>query len=513
MTRVRVRTNDTSSAVFQAIICSQTASSAGLCLTQEEAEVDILVDAQSSQGEIYGAPHAVPVLIIGPLSDDTAPISTRHEIRLRAQGLGETTDVIIYDEVMALPASSGHTLVTANIGFQDLSVATLDPVARIARLGVGLNPDTWHEPAFLRLIHRLLHRLIDVQPRPPQRVGLLGYGAIGHEHAKAINSTPGLTLTTVCDTSPDRLAAALAFSESVETTLVTEDIIQSPDVDVVVVSTPPDTHANWALTLLEHGKHVVLEKPMALTTAECDAVLAAARAHDRLAVVYQNRRYDPDFLALKSLIDAGDLGEVFHLEAFVGGYQHPCNYWHSDARVSGGALFDWGSHVIDQIVQLMPGDIQTVTARNHKLLWHDVTNADQSRMTLHYLDGREATFIYSDIAAALKPRWYVGGTRGGVIGNWRHESVVNRSAVGTLDEDVLAPADSPPRLTLYSADGRVSEVPGVAAPQAAFHRELAAFLSEGLPMSVRAEESRRVVLLLEAAEFSAANGGAPVSVA
>jgi scyllo-inositol 2-dehydrogenase (NADP+) len=513
VTSVRVRSDGGHSRLYEALTNSSGAAFAGLRLTHDEPDVDIVIGAQYAQSDIYSREHAHPLLIVGPLADDDSPVSSRHEIRLRARPLGEIDDVIVYDRVMALSESSGEPLVTANIGYQDLTVATVDLSARIARLGVGLDPNTWHQPAFLRLIHRLLHRLSGVPSRPSQRVGLLGYGAIGHEHAKAINITPGLELTSVCDTSPDRLAAALAMSEGITTTHQADDIVRSSEVDVVVVSTPPDTHAAWALTLLEHGKHVVLEKPMALTAAECDAVLAAARAHDRLAVVYQNRRFDPDFRALKSLVDAGELGDVFHLEAFVGGFQHPCNYWHSDSRVSGGALFDWGSHVIDQIVQLMPGEIHSVSARNHKLVWHDVTNADQARMTLHYADGREATFIYSDIAAAMKPRWYLSGTRGGVIGTWRHERVVNRSAIGTLDEDVLAPADSPPQLTLYSADGRVSDVPGEPAPIGAFHRELSAYLAEGLPMSVRAEESRRVVALLEAAEISASNGGAPVPVA
>jgi predicted dehydrogenase len=288
--------------------------------------------------------------------------------------------------------------------------------------------------------------------------------------------------------------------------------VRSPDVDVVVISTPPVTHADWALELLEAGKHVVLEKPMALTSASCDQVIEVAQGNGLLAVVYQNRRFDPDFRALQKLIRAGELGDVFHLEAFVGRFSHPCNYWHSDAEVSGGALFDWGSHIIDQIVQLMPGEIQSVTARNQKLLWHDVTNADHARMTLHYSDGREASFIYSDISAALKPRWYLAGTKGGVIGSWRHERVVHRSAIGTLSEDVLDPADSPPELTLYAADGRISQIPGDYAPQAAFHSELADYLSLGLPMTVNAQQSRRVVALLEAAELSALEDGSPIPV-
>jgi len=343
------------------------------------------------------------------------------------------------------------------------------------------------------------------------RVGLLGYGAIGHEHAAAITRVSGLELAVVCDTQESRLEAALEFSPRISTTSTPMNLIDSSDVDLIVVSTPPNTHAQWALTALNAGKHVVLEKPMALTTAECDEVVATAASLGKLAVAYQNRRFDPDFLALKQVIDDGELGEVFHLESFVGTHQHPCNYWHSDRDVSGGALFDWGSHVVDQVLQLMPGQVQYVTAVNHKRRWHDVTNADHSRMTLHYDDGREASFVYSDLAAAMKPRWYVLGTHGGVIGDWRHERVIARSAVGTLAEDVLAAADSPPDLTLFSEDGRVTQLPGIQPKPFAFHTELSAYFSDGLPMQVSANQSRRTVAMLEAAEESALNNGQPAT--
>jgi scyllo-inositol 2-dehydrogenase (NADP+) len=513
VTSVRVLTDDTSAPLYRAIIGAPLMSAAGISLVDHSPDVEIMccVHGSGTSGLISSGNY--PVLRVGePDPTESWPVSQPHEIRLRAKPLGEKEDVLIFDRVMSLPPSEGTPLITANIGFTDICVASVRDDVRLAMLGVGLEPETWRQADFLRLIHRLLHRLVDVPTKPAKRVGLLGYGAIGHEHAKAIADTSGLSLSTVCDTSQARLDEARSYTAGVATTLVSEELVESDDVDVVVVSTPPVTHAEWAIRLLESGKHVVLEKPMALTSKECDQVIGVAKDKGLLAVVYQNRRFDPDFRALQNLIHAGDLGDVFHLEAFVGRFAHPCNYWHSDAQISGGALFDWGSHVIDQILQLMPGEIGSVSARNQKLLWHDVTNADHARMTLHYSDGREASFIYSDISAALKPRWYVAGTRGGVVGTWRHERVVSRSAIGTLHEDVLDPADSPPILTLYSADGRITTVPGAPAPPAAFHTELADYLLNGLPMSVKADESRRVVSLLEAAEISALDNGLPVKV-
>lgn len=513
MTRVRLLTDDESTPLFASLATAPWWESAGIEVAKDAADAAIfcltepaaLHQVHERLGDV-----AVPTVVVGPGLNVTAQTSQVHDIRISPRGLGLADDVIVHDRVTDLSSMHGEVLATANIAFTDLPVARWDAQQCLASLGVGVEPQTWHDREFLRLVHRLLHRVSHPPVTQVIRVGLLGYGAIGHEHAGAIAATDGLDLAMVCDLSADRRAAAEAFTSGIQTTADPDQLRDSGDVDLVIVSTPPNTHGQWAVDLLAAGKHVVLEKPMALTTAQCDAAIQAATDADRTLVVYQNRRFDPDFRAIAHAIEAGDLGEVFHLEAFVGTYQHPCNYWHSDAAISGGALFDWGSHIVDQILQLMPGDVASVTARNHKRMWHDVTNADHARMTLHYSDGREATFIYSDLAAALKPRWYLAGTKGGLIGDWRRERVIARSPVGTLAEDVLAPADSPPELWLHGADGRVVSLPGRPAPLGEFHRQLADRLREGLPMTVTADQSRRVVAMLEAAERSAAQGGVPV---
>jgi len=297
----------------------------------------------------------------------------------------------------------------------------------------------------------------------------------------------------------------------VVTTGSADDLIARDDVDLIVVSTPPSTHAVWALRAIEAGKHVVVEKPFAIRSEEADAVLAAADAAGLLAVVYQNRRYDPDHLAIRSVVRAGTIGEVFSVETFVGGFGHPCNLWHSDEDVSGGAFYDWGSHVLDQILDLMPAEVEYVTATNHKRRWFDVTNADHSRVTLRFVDGAEAEFVHSDIAAALKPRWYVLGTDGAVVGTWRSERVVSRNDVGTLLEDVLAPADSPPLLDLHASDGSVTRLATPLPEPYGFHREVSDHIRLGLPMEVTGAQSRRVLAVMEAARASAATSGRPVS--
>ncbi len=417
------------------------------------------------------------------------------------------------DRVAPAPwvAEDVRVLRTARLGLVDHPVLTWRPATATGVLTLGTTAQALADRTLVRLIIAVL-RDIAGQPTPAAiRVGLLGYGAIGHEHSHAVRAVEGLTLNAVCDTSTERLEVARSAAPGVATLTRAQDLIERDDIDLVVISTPPRAHAPWALAALAAGKHVVVEKPFAITTAEADAVLAAARAADLLAVVYQNRRFDPDHLAIRRLVHAGQLGDVFHIEAFVGGYGHPCNLWHSDQAVSGGAFYDWGSHLLDQVLDLIPGPIEYVSATTQKRQWFDVTNADHSRVTVRFVDGAEAEFIHSDLAAALKPRWYLLGTRGAIVGQWRSEKVVSRSAIGTLVEDVLAPADSPPLIDLHAADGSTTRVATPPGPAHEFHRELADLLRLGLPMSVTGEQSRRVLSVMEAASRSAADSGRPVA--
>jgi len=335
-------------------------------------------------------------------------------------------------------------------------------------------------------------------PSKDIRVGLLAYGAIGDEHNGAIKATKGMTLAAVCDTKPERLEAALKISPDAKTFADAHQMLQSGEIDLVVVSTPPNSHYSWAKEALGLGIHVMLEKPMALTADQCDELMALARSKELLLVVYQNRRYDLDFLTMKHLIDTNQIGEVFHYESFVGGYSKPCSYWHSDAEVSGGAIFDWGSHFIDQIMSLVPSEVDFVSGLNQKRVWDHVTNADHAQVSINFKGGLQAIFINSDLAAARKPKFYLLGTKGALVGEW------DQSAEGSV-------ADLPAIITLHRADGSSEVIKHVAIKPYSFYAALVAYLNDATPMSIVASQSRDVVAIMQAAEESALANGKPVS--
>jgi scyllo-inositol 2-dehydrogenase (NADP+) len=329
------------------------------------------------------------------------------------------------------------------------------------------------------------------------RVGLLAYGAIGHEHNLAVQNTVGLSLTAVCDTNTERISAALELAPSAQTFTDASVMINSDCLDLVVVSTPPNSHYQWAKAALQKNLHVVLEKPMALTVAECDELMALAAERQRLLVVYQNRRYDQDFVTMKRLIADGAIGEVFQYDSFVGGYSEPCTYWHSDAAVSGGAIFDWGSHFLDQILDVMTDPIEHISGLNQKRRWMHATNADHAQVTVTFASGKQATFVNSDLAAARKPKFYVLGTEGAIVGDW------NPAAEPAV-------ADLPAMLSIHREGRRCENVELDDVTPFSFHASLAAYLRSGTPMTVTALQSRNVVGIMQAAEQSALQNGRPV---
>jgi predicted dehydrogenase len=424
--------------------------------------------------------------------------------------LGHHTHV--HDRVLAVDhvAPDVQVLLAARLGMTDHPVACWRPSTGVLTWTVGSTPEAAGARGAVRMLVLAARHMLALPTPPPVRVGLLGYGMIGHEHSRAVRAVPGLELAAVCDASPERRDAARRYSPGVRTCRDADDLVEDDGVDLVIVSTPPVSHARWARAALKAGRHVVVEKPFAITTDEADEVLALAAEQDRLALVYQNRRFDPDHLAVRRAVRDGRVGELFHLETFVGGYGHPCNLWHSDAGVSGGAFFDWGAHVLDQVLDLVDEPVDQVTAVEHKRVWLDVTNADHSRVTMRFSSGAEAMFVYSDLAAALKPRWYLLGTGGAIVGSWRFERVIARSDIGTLAEDVLAPADSPPLLDLHAPDGSVTRLATPPGAPHRFHAELADAVRFGLPATVTGAQSRRVLSVMEAARLSARDGGRPV---
>jgi predicted dehydrogenase len=420
--------------------------------------------------------------------------------------------------VPLIPLADGKVIVDVSIALRNFAAVVETPrgAGRVVACGLGNTDAALRTPELAQLLARALRPDLHCCGRNIG-VGIVGYGplgAMGYHHGLGVMRTEGLELVAVVDPNVERRKAAETDFPGVRTYASVSELISDDDVEVAFVATPPAHHVALTLELLRAGKHVACEKPLCLTVAEADQIIATAAASRRVLTVHQNRRWDPDFVAIRRAVGAGLLGEIFNVETFVGGYAHPCRTWHSDTTVSGGAGYDWGSHHVDWVLQLLGGVPRVVQAHGHKRVWHDVTNQDQIRVRMTWPDGREAEFLQSDIAAVRRPKFYVQGTAGTLVGTYRTvmlEAIEpGRGYVATQAHHAEAPAEL--LLARYESGYGISETrlpPAIEQPYA-FHRNLADHLHLGEPLAVTSASVRRVIGVLEAAQRSSTRGGAPV---
>ena len=206
---------------------------------------------------------------------------------------------------------------------------------------------------------------------------------------------------------------------------------------------------------------------------------------------------------------------MFNIETFVGGFEHPCRLWHSEISVSGGRLYDWGAHLIDQQLRLFDAQPVRVTSTGHDRVWNDVTNLDQVRVRLAFDDGREAEFLDSDVLAVRRPKYVVQGTSGTLVGHYAPvvEETVTPEHGHERTEHHHAEGPARLRLALHQPGWGLHEVDVPVLPAAShpFHRALADHLQLGDPVPVDAHEIRDLVAVLHAAHTSAHEGGSAVS--
>ena len=449
-----------------------------------------------------------------PLTELVVRADPSHPLTQRLGPEIKVTDELYLSEG---PPSDSAVILSTSWHFSEQVVAYERSfgAGRFVHIGLGHQPSTYDDVSFQKLLHRALLFAAGQVAAAPVGVGLIGYGAIARAHAASVSTTAGLRLRGICDVSTERRELA-AREWGVPTHASMEDLFDDPEVGLVVVGTPPSAHADTVLAALAAGKHVVCEKPFALRVQEVDWMIDSAASRDRVLTVYQSRRWDPDYLAMRDVVRSGRIGELFYMESFIGGYSHPCDFWHSHEPISGGTIYDWGSHYFDWVLQLFPDTVKTVSAVAHKRVWHDVTNSDQVRVDLTFDGGAQATFLQSDIAAALKPKWYLLGTRGAVVGEWREEVVTSRGPGGGLVEERLAPADSPARVKVLrpaEEGGSHEEVLVLGRrDETGFYRNLADHLAWEEPLAVPPDEARRTVAVMEAAAHSIARGGGQVEV-
>jgi predicted dehydrogenase len=179
-------------------------------------------------------------------------------------------------------------------------------------------------------------------------LGVIGCGGFGLFALQQFTQVPGVKFVGMAGTHrPASLAAAARFG--VENVDDVGELLARDDVDLVYIATPPFLHHSQAMAALEAGKHVIVEKPLAMTAAQADELIATARQRDRLVIANLMQRYNPLFGAVSRLVRARVLGEVLHgyFENYASDENLPAEHWFWDRAKSGGIFVEHGVHFFD----------------------------------------------------------------------------------------------------------------------------------------------------------------------
>lgn len=357
-----------------------------------------------------------------------------------------------------------------------------------------------------------------------KNIALLGCGGMGKGHANAIATGTGnavwagipgqyegklspadsdvdkvLKLSGIYDIDPACCNWARERGYHVYNSY--DEILADPAVDIVLIATPNHLHKEEAIAALRSGKHVLCEKPVMMNGDELAEVMAAAKETDKIFYPRQNRRWDKDYRIVKKIYDEKLVGEVFNIECRVQGSRGIPGDWRAHAQYGGGMMLDWGVHLLDRLLAMVPEKVKYVFCD----LTH-VTNDevdDGFKMHLTFESGLTAVMEVGTCHFASLPLWLVAGRDGtAVIDNWECEGrLVRLSSWEDKDAKPILAGAGLTKTMAPRGDGSTQTLP---LPEVDFdNNELYMNLVDAIdgkaPQIVTNEQALRVLRLMEAA--------------
>ena len=325
------------------------------------------------------------------------------------------------------------------------------------------------------------------------KTAVIGFGLSARTfHLPFIALQPELTLVAISSSQPDLAGQYPQIQHYAKA----EQLIAETDAELVVITSPNHSHFPLAKAALQQGKHVLLEKPLVLSSEEGQQLAAIARQSGRQLAVYHNRRFDGDFLTLQQLIQRGDLGTIHYFESHFDRFRpEPRARWREQAGPGSGILWDLGPHLIDQALCLF-GMPQAISA-SCRTLRPGGESTDYFHLQLHYPD-KEVVLHSSPFCASPTMRFMLQGTKGSYqkFGLDPQEDALRAGQIpGGINWGVEA---SPNHGEFATADHRLI-YPTLAGNYALFYQQLVAALLHGAELPVPLEDALAGVRLIELA--------------
>ncbi len=331
-------------------------------------------------------------------------------------------------------------------------------------------------------------------------VGIVGFGGMGNHHARALIPGDRMDILGVYDINPKRMEVAqqegYPICESFEALLANEAI------DIVLVATPNNFHRDLCIEALKRGKNVICEKPVTMYCDELADIMDVAKQTGNFFTVHQNRRMDIDYLMVKkAIMDDQLLGDIFCIESRVQGARGVPDGWRQYPVAGGGMMLDWGVHLIDQIMMMLPEKVTSVYCKMYSVHYKEVD--DCFKLFLTFESGKTALIEVSTSTFIELPRWHVSGDKGTLkIADWNCDGTVVRAKETEVEwEEEIVYTKAGPTKTMAPRPKHTIEEIKLEEPKTdytqSYHALADAIEGNGAPL-VDPAEAMRVMRVMEA---------------
>jgi scyllo-inositol 2-dehydrogenase (NADP+) len=339
-------------------------------------------------------------------------------------------------------------------------------------------------------------------------LGIIGYGGMGKLHAK-YSPLIGVNIAAVCDIREDRCQEA--ETNGFKAYRNVEELLADPNVNTVILTVPNYLHCEMCKKAAISHKNVISEKPAAMNVKELDEMENACKEAGVFFTSHQNRRWDRDMLIVKKAYDEGLLGKIFTIESKLhsaNGYMHE---WHIYKKYGGGMMYDWGAHLIDQILFMMPdAKIKSLYADIKNILHEEVD--DYFKIILKMDNSITCSIELSTYILKYQPRWLAAGDKGTlIIDDFGCHGNIYRTGrmLDKLPPDITETEAGPTRqFAPVPAGGILTEpLPEVHTDLGDFYRNVIEVLNDNKKdCLIKINEVRRVLCVMEACWESARTG-------
>jgi predicted dehydrogenase len=302
----------------------------------------------------------------------------------------------------------------------------------------------------------------------PLGIGIVGYGKVAsNQHRKWISAREDTRIAAVCDVTGVRREAAAAENPETDIYDIYEDMLDNEKVELILITTPPNTHCELALKAIERGRNVIVDKPFAMNLDEADRMLAAAEKQGTEIHCNQSRRYDREYRAIVRAAEQGMIGDILHIRRVWSQYGTVwANWgvegfnptWRIQREFGGGMVYDYAPHCGDQVLKLISKPLKSVFADARSLKFSK--EVDDHFSCMMRFEGGATVYLEASNMAMLAARpWYVIGSSGCITAD-KINGPIQVFSEGSSKPEEMPPVDE--KDELY--DNIVNSCRGTASP-------------------------------------------------